>query len=140
MRRVIVNIKIRYRANDPTRAEESVTDTNQPWYSREALTCTPSRDIKRLYATRRRLNRARNGSPNTVSILLQDRSRLSRQDSAPMCGAQDRIAAPSSSFDERFRLVRAWKARYGEGKEVYSDLEIDSPARENSIFLLRRAR
>lgn len=118
MRRVNANLKIRYRANDPIRGDESVNDTNQPWYSREALTCTPSRDIKRLYATRRRLRRGRNGSPNNVSILLQDRSRLSRQESAPMCGAQDRIATPSSSFDERVRLVRAWKATEGRCKAI----------------------
>lgn len=72
-------------------------------------TCTPLRDPRRLNGTSRRLKRGRNGSPSSWSIRLQDRSRLSRDERPSRWGAHDRIAAPSSSFEDRFRATRAYR-------------------------------
>ena len=64
-----------------------------------------------MYGTSRRLKRGRNGMPSSASIRLQDRSRLSRDERPPRCGAHDRIATPSSSFEDRLRDIKACAQR-----------------------------
>lgn len=46
---------------------------------------------------------------------LQDRSRLSREARGPRWGAQERIASPSSSFEDKLRAVRAFFGRKARG-------------------------